>query len=1182
MRISLCGAIAVEWEGESLASRLPGRQGRLLFAYLVLHRERPVSRDELAEAIEGAQLAPPLSRLRRALGEGRLEGRDRLRLVLPDDVWIDWEAAREGVARAAALAAAGAWRDAWGPASAARAIAERRLLPGLEAGWIEPLRSELEEVRVEALELLARTGLALGGAELAPATRAARAVVEAAPFRESAYAVLMDALRAEGNVAEALLVYERLRTLLRDELGTAPSAEVVARHEELLRGGAPAASPGTAPSPGPRATPSPGPRATPSPGPGATPSPGPGAVPSPGPRAAPSPGPRATPSPGPRATPLLERDREVAALRAPLDRLLAGDGGVLVLEGPAGVGKTRLLGVLRRDAASRGARVLTARAGELERGFAFGVVRQLLEAEVDDALLAGAAAPAAAVFGDAAEGSDISFAALHGLFWLAVGLAERAPLVLAVDDVQWCDPASLRWLVYLARRLEGVPVLVAATLRTGDPAADAVLLDELLHDPATRSVRPGPLSVDAVAALAAAGLGADPDPDFAAACHEATAGNPLLVERLLGALADDGVAPAAGSVPAVAAVGARAVSRSILSRLARLPAGAAEVARAVAVLGEGARLPAAATLAGVEEAQAAEAVSALVRADLLRPDALGFVHPLVRDAVLGAMSAVERDARHAEAARVLAEAAAPDEAVALHLLRAPPRGDEWAARTLRDAGRAALRRGALESALAHLRRALDEPPPPGERAGLLLELGEVERESDAPAAVGHLRDAYAALTEPADRAAAAQSLVWTLCFLGPPEEAVAVAQEALAELPPALEDARHGIEALGLFTGFWHGVRHEHERWAQLRADPPRGDGPGAKMLLAATAWQWAISDGHRDRCVPLAREALAGGTLLAHDPSLMAVAAATVLGMADEDDALAPWDRLRSDAHRHGSAMVTTPVHMWRGWVLGRRGELEEAVLGLREAMAQQVLWGLGPEVRAYTVGLAAEALLEAGDVAGVRALVDGAAEPPPGSDLRTFLLTGRAQLALAEGDPAGAVAATDELAAAPSAIENPAWVPWRSARALGLHGIGRAEEAVAVAWEDLGFAKRWGSPGAIGRALRVLGTVEGEHGREHLREAVVTLTGTPARLELARARAALGERPGETGLTDLERRAAALAVEGMDARGVAQALFLTPKAASDLLGAVRRKLSASSVEELRAALAEGRAARANLTGRA
>src|SRR3954471_23944673 len=243
-RIELCGRLLVEMDGEELHGALPGRQGRLLFAYLVMNRDRPVRRDELVEALwaeDGqpasgdALLRPPLSRLRKALGDGRLEGRSELTLVLPEPAWVDWEVALAALARIRTSLGSRDYRTALDGAVEAAEIAGRGLLPGLEADWIEERRRELADLRVEALEAAAAAGAALGGAELAGAERAARSAVEAAPFRESARAALMEVLRAGGNVAEALRAYEDLRVVLRDELGTTPGARVVALHERLLR-----------------------------------------------------------------------------------------------------------------------------------------------------------------------------------------------------------------------------------------------------------------------------------------------------------------------------------------------------------------------------------------------------------------------------------------------------------------------------------------------------------------------------------------------------------------------------------------------------------------------------------------------------------------------------------------------------------------------------------------------------------------------------------------------------------------------------------------------------------------------------------------------------------------------------------------------------------------------------------
>ena len=328
-------------------------------------------------------------------------------------------------------------------------------------------------------------------------------------------------------------------------------------------------------------------------------------------------------------------------------------------------------------------------------------MRQLFESAVGDPdALAGAAAAARVVFvspDNGTPGGDASFAALHGLYWLTLNLAAERPLLLEVDDLHWCDRPSLRFLAYLVRRLEGQPVLVTASVRTGDPPTDAALLAEIANDPATAHVRPGPLSEEAVGRLVARRLGAEPDRAFREACHKTTGGNPLLVRQLLNALETDAVRPDAAHADVVRAIGSRAVSSSVLLRLARLPGEAAAVARAVAVLGEGADLPAVAGVSGLDEAQVAGTMAALARAEILRPEPPpGFVHPLVRDAVYQGLPLGERELLHARAAGVLRRLGASLDQIAGQLMLTPRRGDPGG-RAAAAGGRAARRWRAARS-----------------------------------------------------------------------------------------------------------------------------------------------------------------------------------------------------------------------------------------------------------------------------------------------------------------------------------------------------------------------------------------------------------------------------------------------------------------------------------------------------
>jgi DNA-binding SARP family transcriptional activator len=240
--IQLCGPYVVELEGRRIEQALPGRQGRLLFAYLVLNRDRPVGRSELVDAIWSQEpprdpadaLAALLSKVRTTLSNRWLEGRSRLTLVLPPQTEVDVERALAAVHKAESACALADWPRAWGASLAAQNVAKRTLLGEYEDAWIEGWRRRLDEVLVRAFECYARACLGLGGTELAGAERAARHLVRLAPLHESGYGLLMAALEAQGNVAEALVAYDALRQVLRSELGISPAEPLQNTYRRLL------------------------------------------------------------------------------------------------------------------------------------------------------------------------------------------------------------------------------------------------------------------------------------------------------------------------------------------------------------------------------------------------------------------------------------------------------------------------------------------------------------------------------------------------------------------------------------------------------------------------------------------------------------------------------------------------------------------------------------------------------------------------------------------------------------------------------------------------------------------------------------------------------------------------------------------------------------------------------------
>jgi hypothetical protein len=352
---------------------------------------------------------------------------------------------------------------------------------------------------------------------------------------------------------------------------------------------------------------------------------------------------------------LLERDRELERIGECLQRARQGRGGALVVEGQAGIGKTVLLAVARDAAAGEGFGVLRARGAELEREFAFGVVRQLFEPVVAGAsqeersqLLDGPPGVAARLLGLPGLGGaiataapiapDPSFAVLHGLYWLCANLAARHPVALIVDDAHWADGASLRFLAFLLPRLEELHVAVVLAARPAEAGESRELLAALTMDSATEVVTVGPLTTRGVATMVEVALGVEPEPEFAAACWEATGGNPFLVRTLVEALRDENIAPVAASASRVRDVATVTLSRWAMLRLARLGPDAARLARAVAVL-ERAELDQAARLSGLTLPDAAVAADLLVGAGVLDEAPLCFAHPLLRGAVYRDVSA---------------------------------------------------------------------------------------------------------------------------------------------------------------------------------------------------------------------------------------------------------------------------------------------------------------------------------------------------------------------------------------------------------------------------------------------------------------------------------------------------------------------------------------------------------------
>ena len=434
---------------------------------------------------------------------------------------------------------------------------------------------------------------------------------------------------------------------------------------------------------------------------------------------------------------LLEREHEVEHVRGALRAVGQRAGVALIVEGAAGMGKSRLLEVARVRASELGLRVLGARATELEQGFPFGVVRQLFERtllEADsgerDRWLTGAAALAADVLiatptsaselsapGPAA--GDSGYAWQHGLYWLASNLSADSPLVLVVDDLQWCDQPSARALAFIARRLDGQPLGLILATRPLDPALTPEAA-ALVADPAAELLRPAALTRGAVRSLIATRLSGEAQDRFVDACTEVTGGNPFLVGELLAEAAASGLEPTAAAAADVGAIVPRGVANAVLLRLARLAPAAAALARALSMLGDGAQVGDAAQLAGLDSADLEAAMAALVSAGVVESGGtVRFTHPILRSAIYNDLSPAERERLHHAGARILRERGAPAGQVAVHVMhpgRRPGGGSVAAGCSSRRAGSRRRSRRARRASRSRRRRRGAARARPGVRA----------------------------------------------------------------------------------------------------------------------------------------------------------------------------------------------------------------------------------------------------------------------------------------------------------------------------------------------------------------------------------------------------------------------------------------------------------------------------------
>jgi DNA-binding CsgD family transcriptional regulator len=544
--------------------------------------------------------------------------------------------------------------------------------------------------------------------------------------------------------------------------------------------------------------------------------------------------------------------------------------------------------------------------------------------------------------------------------------------------------------------------------------------------------------------------------------------------------------------------------------------------------------------------------------------------------------------------------------------------------TLRRAAERSLAEGAAEAAVGFLTRALDEQTDPPTRAEVLLELGLAERRTDGPAAADHLRAALELLADRSRRCAVALELGRALWFTNRIGDALAVFQQALAEVDRKRDPDLYELLLAELISSAWWDAQTYPiavHAIGELDLDALHG-GLGSEILLATMAHYEYRLGLRGERAVELARRALATGNLLASGSVAFYYAVNVLPRSGLLDEAVSIFDQAVAHARRRGDVFNLAHMLLWRGKHQTDRGDLRAAVADLREAIDLCVAHGM-LVAWPYNVGLLALALLEQGQVdEAARVISDGdfPEQLPVDQVHLVWFRLSRGRLSIETGSPERGVEELLQVGETvrPVTLDNPSGAPWRSWAAEGLRLLDRIDEARALADEELALARRWGDPHAIGASLRVLGLVEGgAAGLGLLREAVEVLGGSGAGLEHARALvdlgaalrranertearerlregidlarrvgalglaeraneeiAATGARPrkvlqtGLDALTASERRVAQLAADGMSNKEIAQTLFVTIKTVEVHLSHAYRKLQIRSRAELDKAL--------------
>ncbi|MEU6560646.1 helix-turn-helix transcriptional regulator [Nocardia nova] len=809
----------------------------------------------------------------------------------------------------------------------------------------------------------------------------------------------------------------------------------------------------------------------------------------------------------------VERRSQLVTLERIHHQCIAGKGGISLISGPVGSGKTELLEIFAEQLSAAGTTILEAVGSPRECDQAFGILQQLFAGLRDRAdytrvrqLLSDSASRLAGPAGER-DAQVLRNHANQELWAMVRRLSAQAPVAIIVDDLHYADLASLQSLLYFSGRLRSARVMIIGT-RTDLPsfAGDqrAVLVTELLRRPRFHLLRTGPLTVDGVRETLAERIGVPVGPGLAESWHRLTGGSPFLLRALTEDNGSAGLTLAQRLSEPVAGVEFAKAALACAHRGCRR---FLEAARCLAVLAESGSFALLPRLIGEDEATAAAIVQALTESGIL--DGQRYRHPAARTAVLGELGTAERAELHRRVADLLYDDDRRPDRIAVHLVAAADVREPWAFEILLTAAREALKRDDPEFAAKCLRTAEPAAVTAKEQVALAILRIHVESHSNPDnitESVATVLEAVRAGRVPVDQMV---GLLNPLLWQGRAGAATTIL-ERIEQSDAALDD-RSSADLTSIRT--WMRSTHPGLLAGAGRLGEPSG---GARVRIIANRsvrGPGLLADvleiGPTEHTVPTAEWLLQ--TTRLSGPSLPSIVSALLaLIHADRVDLAERWcDSLLRES-------AAQDAETWQALLTGTRAEIAirrgDMVAARRHGLAALELiprqaWGVALGTVISRVLIAATALGDwqtAGDC--LIQLPDAVFDTRYG--VQFLYARGRRLLA---GDRLRA--ALDDLSTCGRlmgewGIDQPTFLPWRADAVAVLLRLGRERQAAELAAEQLGRTNAR-QPRAYGIALRTVAAAERDDGarRDLLLRAIESLENSPDRMELAYALADLGD---------------------------------------------------------------------------